>query len=382
MRALAITGGEIVEGYRRRRGDLWIADGRIVAVGDGTTPREAADPSLRHFDATGLLVAPGFIDLQCNGAGGIDVTTEPERLWEVAALLPRFGVTAWLPTVVTSSARQRDRAVAALQERPETDAPMATPLGLHFEGPFLRPARRGAHTAELLMAPDLSLSSTWSRENGVAMVTLAPELPNALDLVSSLVERGVVVSLGHSDATFEQARAAVDAGARSVTHVFNAMSPLHQRQPGLVGLALTDSRIHVGIIADGVHVHPAVVDLVQRQVGERLVLVSDAVAALGAPTDLAVTLAGRTLEAHEGDAPRLDGALAGTDLAMDRAVRNLRTCSGCSPEAAVLAATGAPASLLGLTGKGRVAVGADADLVVLTPQLELVATVVGGEVVA
>jgi N-acetylglucosamine-6-phosphate deacetylase len=358
-----------------------------VEVAGGGAPATRGAPLTSggtRLDAAGLLVVPGFVDLQCNGAAGVDITTEPEGLWEVAAALPRWGVTAWLPTVVTSPAAIRARALAALRSGPSESSgerPFAVPLGLHFEGPFLAPERRGAHPAEHLRSPDPALVADegWSRQGGVALVTLAPELPKAVDVVGDLTAAGVVVSAGHSSASAEQATAAVDAGVTAVTHLFNAMGPLHHRDPGLAGVALTDERVRVGAIADGLHLHPATVALASRALGERLCLVTDAVAALGMP-------AGRVplglLEAFATDnGVRLaDGTLAGSDLSLDRAVRNLMAFAGVSLRAAVAAVTASPAALLGLEDRGVIAAGAVGDLVLLDPDGEVVATVVGGRV--
>jgi N-acetylglucosamine-6-phosphate deacetylase len=300
---------------------------------------------------------------------------------------------------------------------------VAAPLGLHVEGPFLAPERRGAHDPRHLTAPSAAMveDEGWSQAAGVAIVTLAPELPGALDLVRLLTDRGVVVSAGHSSATAGQARAAVDAGVRYVTHLFNAMAPLHHREPGLVGVALTDDRVRVGLIADGLHVDPAVVALVARALGDRLSLVTDAVAALGAPPGptrlgtLAVTVspaegsptegtsvAGSSVAGTAAGSPgaagspaagtptagssapgevRLaDGTLAGSTLSLDRAVRNLVDFAGVTLADAVRAVTSTPAAVLGLTDRGVIAPGAVGDLVLLTPAGEVVATVVGGRV--
>lgn len=357
-----------------------------VAGGEAPATHGAPSPSAApRLDAAGLLVVPGFVDLQCNGAAGVDITTQPEGIWEVAAALPRWGVTAWLPTIVTAPAAVRARALASLRSGAPRGAagerPFAVPLGLHLEGPFLAAERRGAHPAEHLRSPDPALVAEegWSRERGVALVTLAPELPRALDVVGDLVAAGVVVSAGHSSASAEQATAAIDAGVTAVTHLFNAMGPLHHRDPGLAGVALTDERVRVGAIADGVHLHPAAVALAARALGERLCLVTDAVAALGMP-------AGRVplgvLEAFATDnGVRLaDGTLAGSDLSLDRAVRNLIAFAGVSLPAAVAAVTASPAALLGLDDRGVIGPGAVGDLTLLDPAGEVVATVIGGGV--
>jgi N-acetylglucosamine-6-phosphate deacetylase len=331
---------------------------------------------------------PGFVDLQCNGGVGVDLATEPERLWEVAAALPRWGVTAWLPTIITAPAAVRARALEALRTGPPAapvDAaagrPFAVPLGLHLEGPFLATDRRGAHPSSLLRPPDAGLVAAegWTRDAGVAMVTLAPELPGALDVVHALAAAGIVVSAGHSSATAEQASAAIDAGTTWVTHLFNAMAPLHHRDPGLVGVALTDERVRVGAIADGVHLHPTTVALVARALGDRLCLVTDAVAALGMPVG-AVALGAMEAFAASDGVRLADGTLAGSDLSLDRAVRNLVAFAGVSLREAVAAVTSAPAAVLGLADRGVIAPGAVGDVVLLDAGGEVVATVVGGRV--
>ena len=338
--------------------DVAIDAGHIVQVGPGLDGDEVVD-------ATGCLVAPGFVDLQCNGAGGIDLTREPERVAEVAALLPRTGVTAWLPTVVTTTPEARTRAIEVIASTPIPEGAAAT-LGVHLEGPFLAPGRTGAHDRRSVAGVG---DEGWSAGGGVALVTLAPEIPGALELIGTLVDRGVVVAVGHTDATLDEVAAAVDAGATVVTHLFNAMAPLHHREPGIVGAALTDARLRVGLIADGIHVHPTAVAVAWRSAGERLHLVTDAVAAMGSP------------DHRPGDGVRLpDGVLAGSDLSMDQAVRNLVAFTGCSPEDAVAAATSRPAAAIGATDRGTVRAGAVADITVLDPDLRVVTTVVRGVV--
>jgi len=353
-----------------RAEDLACADGVIV---------EQAATSAAVVDADGCRAVPGFIDLQCNGALGIDLASEPERLWELGAVLPRWGVTAWLPTIVTTPPEVVARALAALAEGPPSGWTGAVPLGLHLEGPFLSADKKGAHPAALLREPSLAAIDGWSCDAGVAVVTLAPELPGALEVIEALVDRGVRVSLGHSAATAAQADAAIAAGATWVTHLFNAMGPLHHREPGLVGAALADGRLHVGLIADGIHVHPGVVAAAQRALGERLTLVTDAVAALGVPTG--EQRLGRGLVRVGDDGVRLaDGTLAGSNLSMDQAVRNLVSFTGCAQETAIAAATDAPARVLDDRSRGHLQPGARADLVLVSADLEVRTTVIGGVV--
>jgi len=364
--ATALLAGEWV------RTDIAARDGVLVAP-------EALGSSVEEVAADGFRVAPGYVDLQCNGGLGIDLAGEPERLWELGAELPRFGVTAWLPTIVTTSVGIVDRAIASLAGGPPEGWRGAVPIGLHLEGPFLSPAKRGAHPEPLLRPPTLQAIEGWSRAAGVAVVTLAPDLPGASPVLEALVQRGVVVSLGHSPATAAQATAAVDAGARWVTHLFNAMAPLHHREPGLAGVALSDERLHVGLIPDGIHVHPHVVAMAQRALGERLTIVTDAVGALGMRPGRQA-LGGSEVVMGDNGVRLANGTLAGSNLAMDQGVRNLVAFSACTSEAALHAASTAPAAVLADTIRGTLAPGARADLVVLTDDLHLVTTVVGGQV--
>ncbi len=369
MSELVIRGASVWRDGRWRNEDLCCRDGRVVADVAADAPA---------FDATGLLAAPGFIDLQCNGAVGIDLASEPERLWELGAALPRWGVTAWLPTIVTTPPGIVERALAALAAGPPSGWIGAIPLGLHLEGPFLAPVKKGAHPEALLRAPSLQAIDGWSRDAGVAVVTLAPEIDGALEVIEALVERGVIVSIGHSAATADQALAGVDAGATWVTHLFNAMAPLHHREPGVAGVALTDPRLHVGLIADGIHVHPSVVEVAQRSLASRLTLVTDSVAVLGLPPG--AQRLGRAEVSVGADGVRLaDGTLAGSNLSMDQAIRNLVRFAGCAIEVAICGATEAPARLLREADRAVLAEGARADVVLLNPELDVVATLVGGE---
>lgn len=290
----------------------------------------------------------GLIDLQVNGAGGHDLTSDPESLWAVGTVLRRFGIAAYLPTLVSPSWAVVDRARAAWTAGAPAGYAGATPLGWHVEGPFIAPSRAGAHDPASLRAPDVRIVADWAPGSGVRMVTLAPELPGALEVAAALVAHGVVVSAGHSAATYEQAAAGFDAGIRSVTHLFNAMAPLDHREPGLAGAALADPRVTIGLIPDGLHVHPAMVGIVRRAVGaDRLAVVSDTIAALGmAPGQY--RLANRDVTYDGGSARLPGGGLAGSVIALDAAVRNLAAFAGVALADAALAATAVPARLLGL----------------------------------
>jgi N-acetylglucosamine-6-phosphate deacetylase len=273
-------------------------------------------------------------------------------VWRVGSVLARFGTTAFLPTLVSPSWTIVERAQAALAAGPPDGYAGAEPLGWHVEGPFLNPARAGAHDPASLQPPDVRPVRDWSPASGIRMATIAPELPGALDVVRALVANGVVVSAGHSAATYDQAMAGFDAGIRAVTHLFNAMAPLDHREPGIVGAALTDPRVTIGLIPDGLHVHPAIVALVRQAVGgDRLAIVTDAIAALGMPPGTH-SLAGRLVDCDETSARLPNGVLAGSVLGLDQAVRNLATFAGIDAADALRAVTVVPRRLLGLETGG------------------------------
>lgn len=366
------------------RASLWIENGRIAAImpaGDAGASDGGRGPA-RRFDGDGLIASAGFIDLQINGAAGLDLTTAPEGVWDVGAALPSYGVTAFLPTLVSPGPAAIDRARAALLAGRPNGYRGATPLGWHVEGPFLSPRRAGAHDLAALRTPDLAAVDGWAPASGIRLVTLAPELPGALEVVRALVGRGVVVSAGHSAATYGQARAGFDAGIRSVTHLFNAMAPLDHREPGLAGAALEDARVTIGLIPDGLHVHPALVAIVRRAVGvDRLAIVTDAIAALGMDPG-AHHLAGRPVTVQRGSARLEDGTLAGSVLGLDEGLRNLAAFCGGDPAAAVPATTIVPARLLGLDGeRGRLQHGSVADVTLVTPDFRVALTMAAGRVV-
>jgi N-acetylglucosamine-6-phosphate deacetylase len=296
----------------------------------------------------GVPVLDGLIELQVNGAGGHDLTSDPETLWAVGAVLRQFGVVAFLPTLVSPSWAVVDRARAAWAAGAPDGYQGATPLGWHVEGPFISPLRAGAHDPRTLQAPDAGVVADWAPGSGIRMVTLAPELPGALDVVERLIANGVVVSAGHSNATLEEAAAGFDAGIRFVTHLFNAMAPLDHREPGVAGAALADERVTIGIIPDGLHVHPSMVATVLRTVGSgKLAVVSDAIAALGMPPGT-YRLADRDVSCDGISARLAGGGLAGSVISLDQAVRNLATFARIPLAEAKLAATTVPARLLGM----------------------------------
>ena len=339
---------------------------------------DASDPGDREIDIAGLTVAPGLIDIQINGAHGFDFTSDPTSIWRIGARLPEQGVTAFLPTIITSPPEAIDAARAALTARP-VDYQGAEPLGLHIEGPMLSPRRPGVHDPELLRPPTLDLIRGWTPGGGVAMVTMAPELAGSQVVIRALTDAGVVVSAGHSAATLKEAEAGFDWGVTAVTHLFNAMEPFDHRAPGLIGAVVRHKSAIAGIIADGLHSDPAVVLAAWKWLGPaRLLLVTDAMAASGLG-DGEYRLGHAAVTVNQGKVTDSNGRLAGSTLTMDRAVRNLMGFTGCSPAEAVAAASTVPAGLLGWGDRGRLAVGSRADLVLFDEAMEVAATMVGGQ---
>ena len=352
---------------------LLIRDGRIAAV-DADATREAG--SARVIRADGLTPVPGFIELQLNGMDGHDFTSDPGSMWQLGDGPARFGVTAFLPTIVTSPPGAIDAALEAWRVGAPGDGPV--PLGLHVEGPYLSPARAGAHDRALLRAADHDEIAGWVIGDGLRIVTLAPELPGALEAIGQLTAAGVIASVGHTDADATTTRRAIDAGARYATHLFNAMTPLGHRAPGAPGALLADERMTVGLILDGHHVDSIVTDLVARMAPGRISLVSDAIAAVGLP-DGTHPLGSSAVDVRDGRAQLADGTLAGSVAGLDACVRELARVTG-SPSAAVAAVTAVPARLLGQTDRGHLRPGARADLVLLDAELRVRTTIVGGRI--
>lgn len=358
-------------------GTVLISEGRIRAAGGPDLP---VNPAAGVRDATGLILTAGLLDLQVNGGFGHDFTADPTTIWDVAARLPRYGVTGFLPTIITSPPEVTRSAQAVLRDGPPAGWAGARPLGLHLEGPFLNAGKKGAHNPAYLRAPSMEAVAGWSPASAVRLATLAPELPGALDTIRALSGRGVVVSAGHSLATYDEAVAAFAAGTRYAPHLFNAMPALHHREPGLVAAALGDPRVTAGLIADGLHVHPALVALAWRLLGrERLNLVTDAMAAMGMPPG-EYMLGDYRVTVDETSARLPDGTLAGCILSLDAILRQFVACTGAAAADALATATATPARLLGLEGElGRIAPGSAADLVLMTPDLHVVETFVAGE---
>lgn len=366
---------------------LVVEEGRIIDILSRSTNEAPANASLIDFGDA--ILAPGFLDLHIHGGGGLDVMlaslSELPRLGQFEA---SHGVTGYFPTTVaapldsTCAALEHlaDAIDAAAKPVSNAGAVAARPLGIHLEGPFLSHKRRGVHPPENLLDPTVEIfDRLWQAARGhVRMLTIAPEIPGAMDVIAEAARRKVCVSIGHSDADMPVAQAAVKAGARHATHTFNAMRPLDHREPGILGEVLSNDSITADLIADGIHVAPEVVKVFLQSKGvERAVLITDAISATGMP-DGHYQLGPIQVEVKDGKCTA-NGSLAGSVLTMDRAVRNVTKFSRWNLREAVRSATMNPARSAHLAEeRGILAAGMAADFVVLSPSGEVRKTVIGG----
>ena len=362
-----------------------IEDGLIIAVDSRT--RLAQPAGARPVDFPDAILAPGFVDIHVHGGGGQDVMHPDERgLSRMEAVLARHGVSSYFPTTVTApldltlSSLERLAAIIENSAAGQANGLRSRPLGIHLEGPFLSHARRGVHPAENLLPPTVAVFERfWQAARGhVSLMTIAPEVEGAIEVIREASRRGVAISLGHSDASWDQTRAAVAAGARHATHTFNAMRPLSHRDPGILGVVLTDAALSADIILDGIHVHPAMAKLFMQMKGpERAVLISDGLSATGMPEGR-YRLGLLEVEVHGGKC--LAGqTLAGSVLTLDRGVRNAMKFANLDGQQALRAATLNPAQILGVGSQaGTLAPGMPADIVILSRDYKVIQTMVRG----
>ena len=379
MALTALTGARVFTGSRFLDGHAVLIDGAGIA---GVAPAAELPADIRVEALGGGILAPGFIDAQVNGGGGVlfNQTPDAASLGRLAAAHAPFGLTALLPTFITDHPEGMSQAIAAARQAIAAGVPGIA--GIHLEGPFLSVARKGAHDPALIRPlTDADVDLILDAGIGTILLTVAAE--NAAPrLIRRLVEGGVTVSLGHTDASYETAMAAADAGARGVTHLFNAMSQLQHRTPGVVGAALAHGGLWCGIIADGHHVHPAALALALRakQGPGRLFLVTDAMPPAGDSGDVFI-LNGRRVTRRDGVLTLDDGTLAGSDLVMDAGLRYAVGHLGLAPGEALRMASLYPAEFLGLDrDRGRIVAGHRADLVHLDDELAARRTWIGGEV--
>jgi N-acetylglucosamine-6-phosphate deacetylase len=365
---------------------LFVEDGLIAEISSRSA--KETPHNIARIDFDDAAIAPGYVDIHIHGGAGLDVMSASQAgLPRLGKFLATHGVTGYLPTTVAAPLDQTCAALERLAAAIEAGTTItngnqvqARPRGIHLEGPFLSHKRRGVHPPENLVLPSIEIFERfWQASRGhVRMMTIAPELPGALEVISEAARRNVCVSIGHSDAEMPIAQAAVAAGARHATHTFNAMRPLDHRDPGILGEVLTNSRIGADIIADGIHVSPAIVKLFLQAKGvDGAVLITDAIAATGMP-DGRYQLGPIQVDVKDGKCTT-DGKLAGSTLTMDRAVRNVTQFSNWGLRDAVQAATLNPARAVGLAQHhGLLAPGVEASFVVLSPAGEVLRTVVRG----
>jgi N-acetylglucosamine-6-phosphate deacetylase len=374
--AVALTGARIFDGEVFHDAHAVVVEGRRIA---GVVPVSALAGSMERRELGGGLIAPGFIDVQVNGGGGALLNDDPSpgTVRRIAEAHRRFGTVGLLPTVITDDPGVLAQAIAAVKGARAAHIPGV--LGIHIEGPFLDVERKGAHAARFIRAPtDADVEAVAAAQCGTVMLTLAPNRV-APHVIRQLAGRGVRVSLGHSGASFAEARAALDAGACAFTHLYNAMSQLTGREPGMVGAALADREAYVGIVADGHHVHDAALAVAfAARPTDRMMLVTDAMpSAAGGPDRF--QLQGRTVRRADGRLQLDDGTLAGSDLTMDAAVRHCVRRLGIDLAHALRMASLAPAGFLGLDHElGRIRPGWLASLVHLSDELEVRATWIEG----
>ena len=370
---LLIHANYLDEDFRLVQGDIEIEDGKILRVGKNL-PRKEEDLAV---DCAGsYTVVPGFVDVHIHGCAGADTCDATrEALEAMAAFLLAHGVTSFCPTTMTTSRETIQAALLAAKDM--MDHPMeggARVVGVNMEGPFIAKERKGAQKEEDILPPDFPLFQQFYEESGgiVRLVDVAPEQPGGLDFVEKASQL-CTVSIAHTTADYDQAKAAFDKGVTHATHLFNAMSGLHHRKPGVVGAVFDDSRVRGELICDGFHIHPAVLRAAFRLLGDRALIVSDSMRANGMPEGEAFDLGGQMVTVHQGKALLPDGTIAGSVTNLHQEIKNL-VSFGVPFEQAVKAATLIPARAIGLDGEiGSIAPGKRADLVVLDENLDIAA---------
>jgi N-acetylglucosamine-6-phosphate deacetylase len=370
MRTVFDNGRVLIDGAFRENVTVAVEDGRIAALG--------GEMEGQRIDLDGDILAPGFIDTQVNGGGGVLFNDAPtvEAIARIGAAHRRFGTTGFLPTLISDDLPVIGRAIEAVEAAIEQGVPGV--LGIHIEGPFLNVERRGIHLASKIRSLDVEAVGKVTRlRNGRTLVTLAPERTSPA-MIRALAERGAIISAGHTNATYSEAMAAIEAGLSGTTHLFNAMSPLGNREPGMVGAVLDSDRVTAGIIVDGRHVNPATLRIaIRARSPDAFMLVTDAMPTVGDGDDF--ILQGKHIRVENGVCVDDTGTLAGSDLDMALAVRNAVSMLGLAPEQALTMASAVPARFLGLgSSHGRIAPGAMASLVRLDSELNLRGTWIDG----
>ena len=388
-RGLVITGGRVVTPFRvLEPGMVTIREGKIIAVEKGA--RQIGDEEQcselvegKVINAEGLTVAPGLIDIHVHGGVGHDtMDATSEAIGAMARFFACHGVTSFLPTTMTAGREETLAAIENVARCMEKGGDGAEILGVHLEGPYLSQEKKGAQPPSYIRPADPEEYRAFFQAGPVRLITVAPEIQRNRELILFAVEHGAAVAVGHSAATYEEVLEAVSLGLSQATHTFNGMGGLHHRRPGTVGAVLSCDDIYAQVIVDFLHIHPAVVKLLVRAKGpERTVLITDAIRAAGMP-DGTYDLGGQEVTVKGGEARLSTGTLAGSTLTMDRAVRNVMEAAELSLPETLRMATVTPADSIGIADrKGSLERGKDADIILLDEELQVVLTMVGGEVV-
>jgi N-acetylglucosamine-6-phosphate deacetylase len=365
--------------------DAVLTDHTVVIEGERIqriVPAAAAPPDAEIINARGLWVAPGFIDVHVHGGDGHDtMDATPEAIHGMARFFARHGVTGYFPTTMSAPAEAIARAIANVAACPQP-ADGARHLGVHVEGPYLSRDFPGAQAPDVLRPPEPAEYQRWFDSGVVRLITIAPELAGAAELIKQGRAQGIEFAIGHSGASYDQVVAAADQGVRQATHTFNGMRGLHHREPGTLGGVLTEDRIFAQIISDGIHTHPAMVKLLVRAKGTgRALLITDAMRAAGLP-DGDYDLGDQVVTVRAGVCRIANGSLAGSTATLDGVLRNAMQFAGLTLPEAIPMATAVPAAAMNLTGqKGALHAGADADIVLLDEAVQVQMTIVGGRVV-
>jgi N-acetylglucosamine-6-phosphate deacetylase len=374
---IALTNARVLtpDGWRD---DLAVLlDGERIA--DLLSPSDPRLRAVQHHDLRGAMLLPGFIDVQVNGGGGVLFNEAPtvETLRRIGAAHRRFGTTGFLPTLISDRVEVMREALAAVEQALAEGVPGM--LGIHLEGPYLAPARKGVHDPKYFHAPGSDeIALLCAPHRGVRLITLAPDQVLLAD-IGALIDAGLIVCAGHTAADYATTRAALDAGVRGFTHLFNAMTPFGSREPGVVGAALEDAASWCGIIVDGHHVHPASLRVaIAAKARGRMLLVTDAMPPVGSD-DPSYVLNGETILVKDGICQTAQGVLAGSALDMTTAVRNTVQLLGLPLDEAVRMASTYPAEFLGLgDSHGRIALGYRADLVAMDAEYRVQQSWIGG----
>jgi N-acetylglucosamine-6-phosphate deacetylase len=377
---VSIEGGKVVTPLDVfDKADVLIEDGKLVAIGPNLANTDVAET----IDAEGQIVAPGYIDVHTHGSAGHDTMDGTREAIEgMATFFATHGVTSFCPTTLTVGAEDIMTSVRAVHECQQNPIKGAQPLGVHLEGPYIEAGKKGAQPEKHVRTASVGDYKDFFSLGNIRLITFAPEIEENKELIAFARARGAAAVVGHSDASYEQMVEAVKLGINHATHTFNQMGGIHHRKPGTVSGVLLLEEIYAEFIADGVHLHPAIVDMIVRLKGsDRALLITDAISGAGMP-DGDYELGGQKIVVKEGAVRLEDGTLAGSALTMDQAVRNVREFTGRPLAECIKMATLTPARSIGVASrKGSLEPGKDADIVILDQDLNVVTTMVGGKIV-